>query len=113
MRPNLRQLKGITILDDYSLSHTLQIRPENTPGLDLPTRKIKFPRPDNQVVLKSNTTVGKSMTPEIPRDLPVSLVLDKPELAVGKSVNNMGVVVHKFQFDFRCNLLYREREFSS
>lgn len=28
-RPELRQLKGIVILDDYSLSQTLQIRPGN------------------------------------------------------------------------------------
>ncbi|XP_066149314.1 histone-lysine N-methyltransferase eggless isoform X2 [Euwallacea fornicatus] len=89
-RPELRQLKGIMILDDYSLSPTLQIRPENIPAhLESSNRRnLRIPAKTNTVTqtqqsqsaaltsAESNRVFAGSL---IPKDLPVTLTLDKPE----------------------------------
>ncbi|XP_050301921.1 histone-lysine N-methyltransferase eggless-like isoform X2 [Anthonomus grandis grandis] len=83
-RPEFRNLKGIMILDDYSLSPTLQIRPENNPPSDSIQRKsnriVQKPivKEDIATPLSKETTQGNPGIVEIPKDLPVSLVVDKP-----------------------------------
>lgn len=61
-RPEIRAQKGVMILDDFSLSPTLQIRPENVAQPEL----------------------KRAAAPVAPADLPVSMDLDKPPPVIGK-----------------------------
>lgn len=104
LKPELRQLKGIVILDDYSLSQTLQIRPGNwfvtftgylshsfciTENMTMPdayqtkkgSRFLQRPQANETSDLHSPEMSQGIL---IPKDLPVSSILDKPVPKIGQ-----------------------------
>ncbi|KAL1502081.1 hypothetical protein ABEB36_007279 [Hypothenemus hampei] len=77
-RPEIRNLKGITILDDFSISNDMQIRPENVPEI-LPRKSTRIMQKPT-ILSKENSSNTNFVQPVIvPKDLPVTVIPDRPE----------------------------------
>ncbi|XP_060533636.1 histone-lysine N-methyltransferase eggless isoform X2 [Cylas formicarius] len=76
-RPDLRMLKGISIMDDYTVSPIIQIRAEITPNLEMQRKSTRLHNSKDELGSPLTKTPIKTEV-EIPKDLPINSLLDKP-----------------------------------
>ncbi|CAG9770061.1 unnamed protein product [Ceutorhynchus assimilis] len=90
--PDFQNLKGITILDDYSKSHAVQILPDDDISTLLSSNKKTYGgNPKSRTptaggagskIIGKPTTTASDLSEAAPKDLPTSMILDKPELKI-------------------------------